>query len=116
MLSRLIVILVQLAVGWYGGRELLVYLPDMQKLNIFLAAVVFAIVVWLVGLVAGAVLKDVARPSPQTLIFSMAVAVIFSVITLLPDVEGAIKSVVQGDIPHLVYPLVGAVVGYAIQR
>ncbi len=116
MLSRLIVILIQLAVGWYAGRELLPYLPDVQKLNIFLAALVFAVIVWLVGLIAGAVLKDVARPSPQTLIFSMAVAVIFSVITLLPDAERAIKSVVQGEVPILIYPLVGAVVGYAIQR
>ena len=116
MLSRLIVMFIQLAVGWYGGRELLPYLPDLQKLSIFLAAVIFAIIVWMVGLIAGAVLKDVARPSPQTLLFSMALAALFSVITMLPDAERAVKSVVQGEIPDLVYPLVGAVVGYAIQR
>lgn len=116
MISRLALIAVQLIAGWFAGREVLAYLPDLGRLNIFMAAVVFAVIVWALGIVAGIVLKDVTRPSPQTLIFALATGVVFTVITLLPDAERAVASVFGRDVPELVYPLVGAVVGYAVQR
>ncbi len=116
MISRLALIAVQLVVGWFVGRQVMQFLPDLDQLNVFLAALVFAAIVWVVGIFAGIVLKDVASPSPQTLIFSIATGVIFTVITLVPDAERAIVSVVGQDVPQLFYPLIGSVVGYAIQR
>lgn len=116
MLSRLALIAVQLVAGWFIGREIMQYLPDLDRLNVFLAALVFAVIVWIIGLIAGIALKDVTRPSPQTLIFALATGVIFTVITLVPDAESAIVSVVGRDIPQLLYPLIGTVVGYAVQR
>jgi hypothetical protein len=116
MISRLALIAVQLVVGWFAGQQVLPYLPNLDRLNIFLAAVVFAVIVWVIGLVAGLALKDVATPSPQTLIFALASGVIFALITLVPEAEKAIVSVVGHQVPHLLYPLIGTVVGYAVQR
>jgi hypothetical protein len=107
--------LVQLSVGWYGASAALPHLPDLKKLNLFIAAAVVAAIVWLVGAIASLALKDVARPTPGALLYTFAVAVILAAIPFIPDAERAVESVI-GPLPNLVYPLVGAVVGYAIQR
>jgi len=114
MLGRLLLIIVQLVVGWYAGLELLKYLPNVGDLNLFLIAGLFAFLVWAIGLLAAAVLKDVSQPGPSSLLFAFAAAMLFAVLTLFPEVTTAVASVARG-IEFRMYPLVGAVIGYAIQ-
>ena len=115
MLARLILMLVQLAVGWYGAMEVLPHLPRLGKLDIFLLAAIFAVIVWVLGLIAAVILKDISQPSGPTLLFAVGVAVLFAALTVVPDVKDAVTSVV-GRIDSRIYPLVGAVLGYAVHR
>lgn len=115
MLGRLLLLILQLAICWFAGPEIFKKLPQMGQLNIFLQAVVFAILVWLIGAVGSIVLKDVAMPSVRTLTAALVLALVFAGLTLVPEITRAIGNVVRG-IPLLAYPLVGAVLGYAIRR
>ena len=114
MLGRLLLILVQLVVGWYAALELAKVLPSLGSFDMFILALVFAVIVWAIGLLAAAVLKDVAQPGPSALLFAFAAAVILSALPLFPDVQDAITSL-TGAIDVRIYPLVGAVLGYAVQ-
>jgi len=114
MLGRLMLILVQCVVGWYAALEIMKALPALGNLDIFILAGIFALLVWAIGLLAGAVLKDVSQPGPPALMFAFAAAVLFSALTIFPDAHNAVASV-AGDIDMRIYPLVGAVIGYAVQ-
>jgi len=115
MLGRLLLILVQLVLGWYLAMELGKFVPHIGSLNLFMMAAVFTIVVWAIGVLAAAVLKDVSQPSSATLLFSFAAAVLFAVIAVFPEAHRAVQSVI-GHVDARIYPLVGAVLGYAIQN
>ena len=116
MLGRLILILIQLAAGWFLASHILRMLPNVGiEGRILLLAVVFAIVVWAIGALGAIVLKGVASPSPSTLVFALVGALLFALIPLVPDVAKAVKSVVSGIRPEI-FPLIGAVIGYAIKR
>jgi len=115
MLGRLLLILVQLVLGWYAALEIGKLLPHLGSLNIFMMAAVFTVVIWAIGVLAGAVLKDVSQPSPATLLFAFSAAVLFAMIAVFPETQRAVQSVI-GDLDPRVYPLVGAVIGYAIQN
>ncbi len=117
MLGRLVLIAFQLAIGWRLMSEipqLLAYLPPLGDLRIFAVALVFALIVWIVGLLGALVLKDVASPTPATLTFAIVAALAFAALTLIPEVTTAVRRVVQ--IQPSIYPLIGAVIGYAIKR
>ena len=115
MLGRLLLLVLQLAICWFIGPEIFKKLPQLGQLNIFVQAVVFAILVWLIGMVGAIVLKDVGTPSAATLTAALVGALIFAALTLIPDVTRAVGSVIKG-VPLLAYPLVGAVLGYAVKR
>jgi hypothetical protein len=115
MLGRLVLLLLQLALCWFAGPEIFKKLPQLGQLSIFVQAVVFAILVWLVGMVGAIVLKDVAQPSARTLTFALVGALVGAALTLFPDVTRTIAGFIRG-VPLMAYPLVGAVLGYAIKR
>ncbi len=116
MLGRLVLLLVQLAVCWFFGPEIVKKLPSFgPQLNIFMYAVVFAILAWLIGVLGSIVLKDVAQPSTGKLSFALVGGLIGAAITLFPDVTRAIAGVVKG-VPLTAYPLIGVVLGYSIKR
>ena len=76
----------------------------------------FAVLVWLVGLVLSQVLRETGMPSSSTLFASLVVALIAAALiqflpAFLPDLRG-----VMYRIPTLVYPLLGAVIGYHLKR
>ena len=43
------------------------YIPGMGRLEIFVYAAVFAVIVWIVGLVLSQVLREIGQPSSHTL-------------------------------------------------
>ena len=75
----------------------------------------FSILVWLTGMVGAVVLKDVAQPTPSTLSVALIGALIGAGLTLVPDITKAVSGLAKG-VPLHAYPLIGAVLGYAVKR
>ena len=115
MLGRLVLFLMQLVVGWFAGPMIFAKLPKFGQPDIFVQAIVFAILVWIIGVIAAIILKDVAHPSSSKLTAALVVALIFAALTLFPDITRFVASYVRG-VPLMAYPLIGAVFGYALKR
>ena len=116
MLMRLILLLVQLAVAFAGGKFLAPYiapyLASFGNLGIFVYAVLFALIIFIIGFVASAVMRDIRSPTSGTLTFSLILALIGAGVTLVPAAMAAIPL----KFDPLVLPLIGAALGYFIKR
>ncbi|MEO0729879.1 MAG: hypothetical protein AAFY64_05820, partial [Pseudomonadota bacterium] len=66
MLGRIVLILIQFGISWRIAPEIKRLLPPLGDLEIFAFAVIFALLVWLIGVLGHLVLKDVAQPTPST--------------------------------------------------
>jgi hypothetical protein len=110
MLDRVILMALQLAGGWLGAPYLLPYLSVGGDLQVFVHGAVFAVLIWLVGLMGSQVLKDLEVPSAAKLAFALAgglagaALIVFKVPALLPL-----------KFPPLLLPLGLAILGYAIK-
>jgi hypothetical protein len=116
MLSRLILLGIQLMFGWVSTPVIMRVLPGLGALRLFVEAVVVAVVVWVVGLVLSQVLRDTSMPSSATLVACLIVALIGAACitwlpVLVPDLSRAMH-----QIPTDTYPLIGAVLGYHLRR
>jgi hypothetical protein len=116
MLSRLVLLALQLAIAWFAGPEIIRYIPSFGALQLFVYAAVFAVLVWVVGLVLSQVLKGTGTPSSSTLVASLIVALIGAALItwlpgLVPDLARSLR-----QIPTIAYPLIGAVLGYHMKR
>lgn len=49
MLSRLILLALQVVIAWIAAPIIVRYIPGMGRLELFVYAAVFAVLVWLVG-------------------------------------------------------------------
>jgi hypothetical protein len=112
MLSRVVLALVQLVVGWFAGPYVVAYIPNLGDLQILVFAVVFAAIVWIVGLVLSQVLRDIRMPSSGAFVGALVggllgAALIMTLPWVAPDVMRLLPRV-----PGLAYPLVGAILGY----
>ncbi len=116
MLSRLILLVVQLIVAWFGAPFVVRYIPGMGRMEIFVYAAVFAVLVWIVGLVLSQALRDTGMPSSATLVSALVVALIAAAIyTWLPMFVPEAKRVML-NLQEKAYPLIGALIGYHIRR
>ena len=116
MLSRLILLAVQLIGAWFGAPYIVRYIPGLGGLQLFVYAVVFAVLVWVIGLVLSQVLRETGMPSSATLVTCLIVALIgAALITWLPGLVPDLARPMR-QIPTLAYPLIGAVLGYHIKR
>ena len=115
MLARLVLLLLQFAIGWFVAPHIKRYLPALGTFDIFALAVIFALLVCIVGFIGAMILKDVAPPSSATVTTTLIVALIFAALTLVPQVMAFVNQFVKGA-PRDVYPLIGAVLGYAFRR
>ena len=116
MLSRLILLAVQLAVAWLAAPEIMRYLPRFGAFQLLVYAAVFAVLVWLVGLILSQVLRETGMPSSSTLAASLVVALIGAALILwLPDLVPDIGRLLP-RIDDRLYPLLGAVIGYHLKR
>jgi uncharacterized membrane protein YeaQ/YmgE (transglycosylase-associated protein family) len=116
MLSRLVLLALQLIVAWLAAPEIIRYIPRFGDLQLFIYAAVFAVLVWIVGLVMSQVLRETGMPSGSTLASALIVALIGAAIilwlpTLIPDVGRLLPR-----IDERIYPLIGAVIGYHARR
>ena len=108
MLPRIVLILLQIAASWFIAPQIVRYIPIGGALNIFVYAVVFAIIVWIVGLIGAEILKDTPRPSPSTLTAALVVALIGAGLIFIPGLVQAVPF----KFNSLYLPLGGAVLGY----
>jgi hypothetical protein len=116
MLSRLILLVAQLAVAWFATPYIVRYIPGLGRFQLFVYAAVFAVLVWVVGLVLSQVLRETGMPSSATLAATLILALIGAAVVtwlpvFLPDVRTSMRA-----LPDLAYPLIGAVIGYHIKR
>ena len=108
MLPRIVLILLQIACAWTLTPHIIRYIPVGGDLKIFVIAIIFAIIVWLAGLVGAEVLKDTARPSGRTLTAALVVALIGAALFHVPGLMQAIPY----KFDDLYVPLAGAILGY----
>ena len=116
MLSRLILLLLQLVIAWVAAPYIVRYIPGLGKFQLFVYAAVFAVLVWVVGLVLSQVLRGMGQPSSATLVAALVVALIgAALVTWLPALVPDLRTSMRA-IPDLAYPLIGALIGYHIRR
>ena len=116
MLSRLILLALQLVIAWFGAPYIVRYIPGMGRMEIFVYAAVFAVIVWIVGLVLAQVLRDMGQPSSATLVSALVLALIAAAIyTWLPAFVPEAKRFML-SLQEKAYPLIGALLGYHIRR
>ncbi len=116
MLARLILLLLQVAVGWFAAPHILRYLPKFGgAVDIFIYAIVVALLVTVVGFSGSLVLQGVGTPTSGTLTSALIFALIFAALTLVEPVTAFVSSISPG-MRREVYPLIGAVLGYFIKR
>ena len=117
MLPRIILTIAQLAIGWTFSGQVRAWVPlNIGALEIFLIAVVIAILVWITGHLGALVLKDTPPPSAATLTACLVLALAGAALTLVPPVTQAVGSLLKGGVPLRAYPLIGAVIGYLFRR
>lgn len=114
MLGRLVLLFLQIVAGWFGAPILRSYIPVSGVFDLFIYAAIFAIIVYVVGILAALVVKDVGSPSPATLTTALVVALIAAAFAtwgmdLIPQIPGSTISK-RGIV------LAGAILGYFIRR
>lgn len=113
MLGRLILLLLQIAIGWFGSNAIMGYI-QFGQFRLFIFAIVAAIVVFLVGIIAAQILREVGTPSSSTLSWAVIVALIAAALwtwgpQFLPQLPWR-----QVRAEYAV--LAGAILGYIIKR
>ncbi|MDX2309535.1 MAG: hypothetical protein NW216_14940 [Hyphomicrobium sp.] len=114
MLGRIILLLLQIAGGYFITPLLFSQIPVPGALSLYLYAVIVAVVIYLIGLLAAQVVKDVAMPSPATLSSAVIVALIAAALwsfgpELLPQLPWS-------KVPSRWAVLGGAILGYLAKR
>ena len=113
MLGYLVLLALQLAGAWFVAPQIVRYIPLSGDLRTFVYAAVFAVLVWIIGLVGAQVLKDVRTPTSSTLALSLMFALIGAAIVVFAP---GLLQAVPLNIPALAVPLIGAVIGYLLRR
>jgi hypothetical protein len=115
MLGRLVLLLLQIAGGYAGANWLASQFRGVpQQFDLYLYAVIVAIVVFLIGLIAAQVVKDVGAPSSATLTASLVVALIAA--ALWSFGPGLVPDIPWGKVPAKWAILGGAILGYLAKR
>lgn len=111
MLGRLILILLQLVIGWFATPEVLRYVRFGGDIQIFVQGIAAAIIVWLVGLVAAQILKDVPTPSGATLAWSLIGGLVGAALVVFK-----ITGMVPISAPPLLWIIGLATLGYTLKK
>ncbi len=114
MLGKIILLLLQIAVAWLLAPILYSYIPVPGEFGLFLYAILFAIIVYLVGVLCGQVLRDIGVPGGGALSAALVVALIFAAIVFFAP---QLLASIPGDtISHRGFVLAGALLGYWLRR
>lgn len=113
MLARLLLIVLQIAAGWFGAHAALPYI-QVGDYQLFVFGVVAAVIVWIIGLLASLVLRYIGRPGGGTLAFTIVFALLGAALSIwgpqfLPGVP-------WGHVDAYYLTLAGAILGYIIKK
>ena len=111
MLGKLILILLQLAIGWVLTPMVLRYVPVGGDAAFFVQGVAAAIIIWLVGVIGAQILKDVGTPSGATLAWALIGGLVGAAIVVFK-----VNAMIPISAPLLLWPLGLAVLGYALKK
>lgn len=116
MLGKLILFLLQIVVAWLVVPVLFRAIPlgGAATFSLFVLAILFAIVVFLTGVLGAQVLQGVGGPSSATLSASLVVALIFAAVLFF--VPGLISDLGIPRLSNDAFVLAGALLGYWIKR
>ena len=113
MIGYLLLVVLQFVAAFFGAPAVLRYIPVQGDPAIFVHAAIFAVIVWVVGVLGSFALKDVRMPSTATLASALIGATIGAALMVFaPQLLAAIPL----KFPRLYVPLVGAIVGYMVRR
>ncbi|KAB2917938.1 MAG: hypothetical protein F9K29_08885 [Hyphomicrobiaceae bacterium] len=113
MLGRLVLLLLQIVVGWFGTVTIMSYIKFGQ-FRLFIFALVAAIVVFLIGIISAQILKEVGTPSSHTLSWALVFALIAAALwTFGPQF---LADIPWGRVRGEYAVLAGAILGYTIKR
>jgi hypothetical protein len=112
MIGYLVLVVVQFAAAFVGAPLVLRYIPVSGDPQTFVHAAVYAVIVWIVGLVGCFVLKEVRMPTTRTLAAALIGAIIGAALMFVPQLIAAIPF----KFLPLYLPLGGAILGYLLRR
>ena len=113
MLGYIVLAIFQLIGGWLAAPHIVRHIPLSGDLTPFLYAAIFAVIVWLIGVIAAQIIKDVRMPSTSALASSIVLAVIVAaVLVFIPGLLSGLPIKVDS----LALILLAAVLGYMMRR
>lgn len=112
MLGKILLIVLQIVVAWFLGPIIVGQVAIPGEFQLFFYALVFAVIVFVTGLLASMVLKDVGTPSSGTLTAAIVVALLAALLAKFgPTYIPELHTIAQRNIV-----LAGAILGYLIRR
>jgi cytosine/uracil/thiamine/allantoin permease len=115
MLGRIILVLIQLVVGWFAGNAILKWLALSGPLELAALVAVLGLLMWVCGLVGAEVLQGVGRPSHRALVWSLVGAATGVALWKYGGWVPVLKDVIKGlNLKYL--PLALAVIGYQLRK
>lgn len=118
MLGRLILLLLQIVIGWFGANAIMGALGGAVPgtFALFVFAIVVAIVIFLVGVIAGQVLQGVWVPSSRTLTWSLVFGLVAALLWQFGPTLPVLSEVPWARIPDKYAVLAAALLGYHIRK
>lgn len=120
MLTHLILIILQLVGAWWAAPIIKSFIPPLPRfggydVDVFVWAILFAVIVFIIGFMGSIVLKGIRTPGAGSLTLALVLALLIAALTLVPQVTQAVAG---GGfrVQTLWWPLLGAMAGYFIKR
>ena len=115
MLSRVISLPLQVVVAWLVTPLIVELMPSLGRWELFGFGVIAAALVWVVGVVVSEVMQA-DLPSSGMLIAAVSLAIIGAACAMWLPAFVPMLSPAERGLPLHVYPFVGALLGYQIER
>jgi hypothetical protein len=115
MLSHVIALPLQVVIAWFAGPALIGLIPATGAWELFAYAVLYAVLVWIVGVVSAEIMQA-ELPSAGMLVASISLAIVGAAIyTWLPTFVPSMSGTWRG-LAGQIFPFVGAILGYQVGR
>lgn len=118
MLGRLVLLLLQIVIGWFGSNAIMNMLGGSVPgaFEIYVFAIVAAIVIFLVGIIAAQVLQGVWTPGSRTLTWSLAFGIIAALLWSFGPTLPLLSEIPWSRVPAMYAVLGGAILGYHLRK
>jgi hypothetical protein len=110
ILGKIVLILCQLAGGYFLVHLVGPYIPVNGVLHYVLNAVLFAVCIWLIGILGAQFIKGINSPQSSSFFYALALGLVGAAILIAPSYIQGFHFTLPFSEPSL--PLMGAVLGY----